>query len=320
MKKIKIALIGAGKIGGMLALLAAQKKLGDIVLFDVFEGAAKGKAMDLNQMAGLTDSWCQIAGNCNFQVIKDADICIVSAGYARKPGMSTTYLLEKNFPVIEQVAIGINRYAPKSFIIVITNPVDTMVYALAKIGKFSRKKVVGMAGVLDSARFQTFLSLELGISKQDIHACVIGGHGDDMVPLFRFSTVGGLSLITLVKMGIFDINKLHKAVARTRNGGAEIIKYFGNGSAFYAPALAAIEMAESYLYNKRRIMPCSCGLEGEYGINDLFVGVPAIIGENGIEQIIEYPLTLVERKAFIQSVRSVKIMVKLMKKMKTNNR
>lgn len=316
MGRKKIALIGAGQIGGTLALLAAQRKLGDIVLFDIFEGMARGKALDLTQMASLMDSWGKIEGVGHYKAIAGADVCIVTAGFPRKPGMSRDDLFEKNLIVVTQVALGIKRYAPDSFIIVVTNPLDVMVYALSKIGGFPKKKVVGMAGVLDSARFRTFLSLELDISTEDIHTFVLGGHGDDMVPLLNFSNVGGISLSTLVKIGMLSQDKLDKIVDRTRTGGAEIVKLFGNGSAFYTPALSAIDMAESYLYNKRRIMPCACWVEGEYGVSDVFVGVPAIIGENGIEKIIEIPLTNLEKRSFLNSVESVKDVVNEMHKIK----
>jgi malate dehydrogenase len=296
MGRKKIALIGAGQIGGTLALLAAQRNLGDVVLFDVFGGVAKGKALDLDQLASL--GHCDIAG---------ADVCIVTAGFPRKPGMSRDDLLTKNLEVIHQVADGIKQYAPSAFVIVITNPLDVMVWALHKRSGLPANMVAGMAGVLDSARFRAFLSWELGISRDDVHAFVLGGHGDDMVPLPRFSTAGGIPLPELVSMGMLKQDRLDAIIDRTRKGGGEIVALLGTGSAFYAPALSAIEMAESFLYDKKRMLPCAARLTGQYGVNDgTFIGVPVVIGAGGVEKIIEVRLNDEEKAAFAKSIESVK--------------
>ncbi len=309
MSNKKIALIGGGQIGGTLALLALQKNLGDIVLFDIFEGTAKGKALDLNQMSSLMGSNCQLAGTNEYKDIAGADVCIVTAGFPRKPGMSRDDLLQKNLAVVKQVAAGVKEHAPNAFVIMVTNPLDVMVYAFSKLSGFVKNKVAGMAGVLDSARFRTFLAWELGISHDDVHAFVLGGHGDDMVPMPRFSSAGGIPLPNLIEMGMLSQEKLDAIIERTRKGGGEIVKLLGNGSAFYLPALSAIEMAQSYLLNQKRLLPCTCMLEGEYGINGLFVGVPAIIGKNGIEKMVELQLSNSEQNAFKNSVSSVQKVV-----------
>jgi malate dehydrogenase len=305
----KIALIGAGQIGGTLALLASQRRLGDVVLFDVFEGVAKGKALDLSQMASLYQSDCKLKGTNNYADIADADVCIITAGFPRKPGMSRDDLLQKNLDVIKQVAMGIKTHAKNAFCIIVTNPLDVMVYAFYKAAQIAPHKVVGMAGILDSARFRTFLAEELEVSRQDISAMVLGGHGDDMVPLARFTTVGGVPLTELVTMGLLKQERLDQIITRTRKGGGEIVELLGNGSAFYAPALSAIEMAESYLLNQRRLLPCAALLNGEYGVEGLFVGVPVIIGQKGIEKILELPLTAHEKIAFTNSKNSVEKVV-----------
>jgi malate dehydrogenase len=302
----KLAMIGAGQIGGTLALLAAQKDLGDVVLFDVFGGTAKGKALDLNQLSSLAGADAELVGTDSYADIAGADVCIVTAGFPRKPGMSRDDLLSKNLEVMNQVADGIKQYAPNAFVIVITNPLDVMVYALWQRSGLPKQKVVGMAGVLDSARFRTFLSWEMGVSREDVHAFVLGGHGDDMVPLPRFSTVGGIPLPELVEMGMLSGEKLDAIIDRTRKGGGEIVGLLGNGSAFYAPALSAIEMAEAYLKDKKRVLPCAALLEGEYGVKDLFIGVPVVIGEGGIEKIIEVRLNDGEKASFAKSIDSVK--------------
>lgn len=309
MARKKLAMIGAGQIGGTLALLAAQKNLGDVVLFDVFGGTAKGKALDLNQLASLAGSDMQLSGTDSYEEIAGADVCIVTAGFPRKPGMSRDDLLAKNLEVIGQVAEGIRTHAPNAFVIVITNPLDAMVYAMWKGTGFDTKRVVGMAGVLDSSRFCTFLSWELGISREDVRAFVLGGHGDDMVPLARYSTAGGVPLTEWVASGKLSQERLDEIVQRTRKGGGEIVGLLGNGSAFYAPALSAIEMAESYLLDKKRVLPCAAYLNGEYGVDGLFVGVPAIIGEDGIEKIVEVRLEDQEKAEFDGSVASVRKLV-----------
>ncbi len=305
MARKKLAMIGAGQIGGTLGLLAAQKNLGDVVLFDVFGGTAKGKALDLNQLSVLGDSDMQITGTDSYADIAGADVCIVTAGFPRKPGMSRDELLGKNLDVIHQVADGIKQYAPNAFTIVITNPLDVMVYALWKRSGLPQQRVVGMAGVLDSARFRTFLSWELGISRDDVQAFVLGGHGDDMVPLPRFSTVGGIPLPELVSMGLLKQDKLDAIIDRTRKGGGEIVALLGNGSAFYAPALSAIDMAESYLFDKKRVLPCAARLDGQYGVKDMFIGVPVVIGAGGVERVLEVKLDDGEKAAFMKSIESV---------------
>ena len=306
MARKKLAMIGAGQIGGTLALLAAQRNLGDVVLFDVFGGTAKGKALDLSQLSALEGGDMLLAGTDSYADIAGADVCIVTAGFPRKPGMSRDDLLSKNLEVIHQVADGIKQYAPNAFVIVITNPLDVMVYALAQRSGLKENMVIGMAGVLDSARFRTFLAAEMGVSREDVHAFVLGGHGDDMVPLPRFSTAGGIPLPELVQMGMLKQDKLDAIIDRTRKGGGEIVALLGNGSAFYAPAQSAIEMAESFLHDKKRMLPCAARLNGQYGVKDLFIGVPVIIGQGGIEKIIEVRLNDEEKAAFGRSVESVK--------------
>jgi malate dehydrogenase len=306
MTRKKIAMIGAGQIGGTLALLAAQKNLGDIVLFDVFGGTAKGKALDLSQLSSLTGVDMQLAGTDSYADIAGADVCIVTAGFPRKPGMSRDDLLNKNLEVIHQVADGIKQYAPNAFVIVITNPLDVMVMALAQRSGLPTNKVVGMAGVLDSARFRTFLSWELGCSREDVQAFVLGGHGDDMVPLVRFSNMAGIPLPELIEMGLLKQDKLDAMVERTRKGGGEIVALLGNGSAFYAPAQSAIEMAEAFLYDQKRVLPCATKLTGQYGVKDLFIGVPVVLGAGGVEKVIEVRLNAAEKEMFAKSVDSVR--------------
>jgi malate dehydrogenase len=311
----KIALIGSGQIGGTLALLCAQKQLGDVVMFDVFGGVAKGKALDLNQASSLMNSDVQLSGTEQYEDIAGADVCIVTAGFPRKPGMSRDDLLLKNIEVIKQVATGVREYAPNAFVIMVTNPLDVMVYAFHEMTGFKKSHVIGMAGVLDSARFRTFLSWELGVSREDVHAFVLGGHGDDMVPLTRFSSAGGIPLPELVSMGLLSNEKLDAIIDRTRKGGGEIVQLLGNGSAFYAPALSAIEMAESYLHDQKRMLPCAVRLDGEYGVNGLFVGVPVVIGAKGVEKVIELKLTATEKQAFDKSVVSVQKVIDEMKQL-----
>ncbi len=309
----KIALIGAGQIGGTLALLANLKKLGDVVLFDVFGGTARGKALDLSQMASLSHSDGKLLGTDNYADIKDADVCIITAGFPRKPGMSRDDLLQKNLEVIKQVSLGVKTYAKDAFCIMVTNPLDVMVYAFYKLTGLAPNKIVGMAGILDSARFCTFIAEELKVSRNDVQAMVLGGHGDDMVPLPRFSTVAGIPLTELVDMGVLKQDRLDAIIERTRKGGGEIVELLGNGSAFYAPAYSAIEMAESYLHNQRRMLPCATYLSGPYGVDGLFVGVPIVIGSNGIEKIIELKLSEKEQVAFLKSTNSVAKVVEELK-------
>lgn len=305
MPRKKIALIGAGQIGGTLASWILERRLADIVLFDVFGNMARGKALDLEQMACLANNEAKIQGTDKYEDIADADVCIVTAGFPRKPGMSRDDLLQKNFAVIKTVAQGIREFAPNAFVIVVTNPLDVMVSAFHELSRFPKHRVAGMAGVLDSARFRSFLAQELGISKQDVSAFVLGGHGDDMVPLPRFSNAGGIPLPELIDMGLLSQAKLDAIIERTRKGGGEIVSLLGNGSAYYAPALSAIEMAESYLHDKKRLLPCAALLQGEYGVQGLFIGVPVIIGAGGIEKIIELKLSEPEKVSFARSIASV---------------
>ena len=302
MARKKIALIDAGQIGGTLALLAGQKELGDVVLVDIMEGVAKGKALDLQQTRGVAKFDCKLTGGgTDYSIIKDADVCIVTAGVPRKPGMSRDDLLKVNLEAISKVAEGIKANAPNSLVIVVTNPLDSMVYALYKITGFPKNRVVGMAGVLDTARFASFLGDAAGVSPQDVTAMVLGGHGDDMVPLLRYSSVNGVPLSKLV-----DQAKLDAIVDRTRKGGGEIVALLGTGSAFYTPAVAAIEMAESYLKDKKRVLACSALLDGEYGIKGLFIGVPVVIGAGGVERVLEIDLNDEEKVKLAKSVESVK--------------
>jgi malate dehydrogenase len=299
----KIALIGAGQIGGTLALLCGQKELGDVVLVDLFEGVAKGKALDLQETRGVTKFDVNLtgAGTADYSVIKDADVCIVTAGVPRKPGMSREDLLKVNLEAISKVAEGIKQHAPNAFVIVVTNPLDSMVYAMYKVTGFPRNRVIGMAGVLDTARFQYFVGEAAAVSPQDVNALVLGGHGDDMVPLLRYSSAGGVPLTKLL-----DRAKLDAIVDRTRKGGGEIVQLLGTGSAFYAPAVSAIAMAESYLKDKKRVLPCSAYLEGQYGVSGLFVGVPVVIGAGGVERVLEVDLNDEERAMLQKSVESVR--------------
>jgi malate dehydrogenase len=299
----KIALIGAGQIGGTLALLCGQKELGDIVLVDLFEGVAKGKALDLQETRGVTKFDVNLtgAGTADYSVIKDADVCIVTAGVPRKPGMSREDLLNVNLEAISKVAEGIKQHAPNAFVIVITNPLDAMVYAMYKVTGFPKNRVIGMAGVLDTARFQYFVGDAAGVSPQDVTALVLGGHGDDMVPLLRYSSACGVPLTKLL-----DKAKLDAIVDRTRKGGGEIVQLLGTGSAFYAPAVSAVSMAESFLKDKKRVLPCSAYLEGQYGVNGLFVGVPVVIGAGGVERVLEVDLNDEERTMLQKSIESVR--------------
>jgi len=306
MSKAKIALIGAGQIGGTLALMAGQKALGDIALVDIAEGLAAGKALDLAQAGPVAGFEARIEGGSDYGLIEGADLCIVTAGSPRKPGMSRDDLLEINARVTSQVGENIRRYAPDAFVIVITNPLDVMVGLMQEVTGFPPHRVVGMAGVLDAARMRTFLARELGVAAGDVSAFVLGGHGDSMVPLARYSTVAGIALPDLVAQGRISQERLDSIVARTRNGGAEIVKLLGSGSAFYAPAAAAIEMAESHLRDHNRILPCAAHLDGEYGITGLYVGVPARLGARGVEEVIEIALDAREREMFDASVAHVR--------------
>lgn len=308
-KRNKIALIGAGNIGGTLAHLIGLKNLGDVVLFDVAEGVAKGKALDIEQSSVVEGYDASLTGSSNYADIAGADVAIVTAGIARKPGMSRDDLLATNTAIIKSVAQGIKEHAPNAFVIVITNPLDAMVYVMQKFSGLPANKVVGMAGVLDSSRMSLFLAREFNVSVEDINSCVLGGHGDTMVPLIRYSSVAGIPIPDLIEMGLTTKAKIDEIVQRTRDGGAEIVKLLGNGSAFYAPATSAIAMAESYLLDKRRVLPVAAQLNGEYGVKDLYIGVPAIIGKNGVEKVIEIKLNSQELTMFNHSVEAVKKLV-----------
>ena len=309
MARNKIALIGSGQIGGPLALLAGLKELGDIVLFDIADGIPQGKALDIAEAAPVEGFDAKMSGASNYEAIAGADVVIVTAGVPRKPGMSRDDLLGINLKVMEAVGAGIKQHAPNAFVICITNPLDAMVWALQKASGLPTHKVVGMAGVLDSARFRCFLAEEFNVSVEDVTAFVLGGHGDDMVPSVRYSTVAGIPLPDLIKMGWTTQEKLDAMVKRTRGGGGEIVNLLKTGSAFYAPASSAIAMAESYLRDKRRVLPCAAYLNGQYGVKDMYVGVPVIIGANGVEKIVEVQLDADEQKMFATSVNSVKTLV-----------
>ncbi|KQV20499.1 malate dehydrogenase [Rhizobium sp. Root1203] len=305
MARNKIALIGSGMIGGTLAHLAGLKELGDIVLFDIADGIPQGKGLDIAQSSPVEGFDVNLSGASDYSAIEGADVCIVTAGVARKPGMSRDDLLGINLKVMEQVGAGIKKYAPNAFVICITNPLDAMVWALQKFSGLPANKVVGMAGVLDSSRFRLFLSKEFNVSVQDVTAFVLGGHGDTMVPLARYSTVGGIPLTDLVTMGWVTKERLEEIIQRTRDGGAEIVGLLKTGSAYYAPAASAIEMAESYLKDKKRVLPCAAQLTGQYGVKDMYVGVPTVIGAGGVERIIEIDLNKAEKDAFDKSVAAV---------------
>jgi malate dehydrogenase len=309
MARAKIALIGAGQIGGTLALLAGLKELGDVVLFDVMEGVPDGKALDIAEASPVAGFDAKYAGTSAYAAIKGADVCIVTAGVPRKPGMSRDDLLEINLKVMEQVGAGIKKYAPKAFVICITNPLDAMVWALQKFSGLPKDMVVGMAGVLDSARMRFFLASEFDVSVEDVTAFVLGGHGDTMVPLVRYSTVAGIPLPDLVSMGWITKKRLDEIVQRTRDGGAEIVALLKTGSAFYAPAASAIEMAESFLKDKKRVLPCAASLKGEYGVRDRYIGVPVVIGAKGVERIIEIDLNKGERQMFDNSIAAVETLI-----------
>jgi malate dehydrogenase len=317
MARNKIALIGAGQIGGTLALLAGLKKLGDVVLFDIVEGVPQGKALDIVQGSSIEDYDAKITGTNNYADIAGADVVIVTAGVPRKPGMSRDDLIGINTKVVGEVGAAIRKHAPQAFVITITNPLDAMVWVMKEATGFPASRVVGMAGVLDSARFRYFIAEELGVSVEDVNAFVLGGHGDTMVPLVRYTTVAGIPLPDIVKMGWTNQQKLDQIVQRTRDGGAEIVNYLKTGSAFYAPASAAIQMAEAYLRDKKRVLPAAAWLTGQYGIKDLYVGVPVVIGAGGIEKIVEIAMNAEEKAAFDKSCAAVRDLVDIARKMRT---
>ena len=306
MARKKIALVGAGQIGGTLALLAGLKELGDITLIDVVEGIPQGKALDIAEASPVDGFDAAYKGTQSYADLAGCDVVIVTAGVPRKPGMSRDDLLGTNLKVMEAVGGGIKQYCPDAFVICITNPLDAMVWALQKFASLPAKKIVGMAGVLDSARFRLFLAQEFGVSVEDVSAFVLGGHGDDMVPLVRYSTVAGIPLPDLVKMGWSTQAKIDAIVDRTRKGGGEIVSLLKTGSAFYAPATSAIAMAESYLRDKKRVLPCAAYLDGQYGQKGMFLGVPIVIGASGVERIVEIGLSAEEKAMFDKSVASVK--------------
>jgi malate dehydrogenase len=315
MARTKIALIGAGQIGGTLALLAGLKELGDIALVDIAEGVPQGKALDIAQAAPVEGFDSAMVGGNGYEVIEGADVVIVTAGVPRKPGMSRDDLIGINTGVIKTVGENIKKYAPNAFVIVITNPLDVMVWVMQKVTGLPPHKVVGMAGVLDSARFRHFLADEFKVSVEDVTAFVLGGHGDTMVPLVRYSTVAGIPLPDMVKMGWSSQEKIDAIVQRTRDGGAEIVKLLKTGSAFYAPASSAIAMAESYLRDKKRVLPCAAMLNGEYGIKGLYIGVPVVIGANGVERVVEVSFTADEKQMFDTSVAAVQGLMDVVKKL-----
>ena len=315
MSRRKIALIGGGQIGGTLAHLVALKELGDVVMFDIVEGLPQGKTLDISQAGPIEGFDARLRGTNSYADIAGADVVIVTAGVPRKPGMSRDDLLGINLKVMGAVGDGIKAHAPGAFVICITNPLDAMVWALRQFSGLPHAKVVGMAGVLDSARFRHFLAEELNVSVEDVTAFVLGGHGDTMVPMPRFSTVAGIPLPELVKMGWIKQERLDQIVQRTRDGGAEIVGLLKTGSAFYAPATAAIAMAESYLKDKKRVLPCAAYVNGPYGIKDLYVGTPVIIGEKGVERIVELELTGDERAQLAKSAESVQGLIEACKKL-----
>lgn len=302
MARKKIALIGAGQIGGNLALLAATKELGDVVIFDIpaAEGLAKGKALDIAQFLAVPGADAALVGTSSYADVAGADVCIITAGIPRKPGMSREDLLETNVKIISDVAGNLKQACPNAFCIVISNPLDAMVYAFKKITGFPKNRVVGMAGVLDSSRFRTFIAMELGVSVEDVSAFVLGGHGDDMVPLVRCCSVGGVPVTELLSR-----ERIDAIVDRTRKGGGELVALYKTGSAYYAPAACAIAMAESYLKDKKRVLPCAAYLEGEYGVQGCYFGVPVVIGAGGVERVLEIQLTPDEKALVAKSLASV---------------
>lgn len=312
-KRPKIALIGGGNIGGTLAHLISLKELGDVVMFDIAEGIPQGKTLDIAQSCVIEGSDTNFKGTNDYKDIEGADVIIITAGIPRKPGMSRDDLIAINADVMKKVASGVKRYASNAFVIVVTNPLDAMVYVMLKESGLPSNKVVGMAGVLDSARFSHFLSEEFNVSIENINTFVLGGHGDSMVPLVRYSTVSGIPVPDLIKMGWSTKEKIDAIVERTRNGGGEIVTLLKTGSAYYAPAASAIEMAESYIKDKKKVLPCAAYLKGEYGYNDIYVGVPVVIGSGGVEKIVEIELNDQEEQEFATSVEGVKKLIESIK-------
>jgi malate dehydrogenase len=315
MARRKLAMIGSGMIGGTLAHIAAQKELGDVVLFDIVEGIPEGKALDIAESSPVDGYDSALKGTQDYADIAGADVCIVTAGIARKPGMSRDDLIGTNLKVMKSVGEGIAKHAPNAFVICITNPLDAMVWALQKFSGLPANKVVGMAGILDSARFRTFLAQEFNVSVESVTAFVLGGHGDSMVPLTRYSTVAGIPLPDLIEMGWTTQDRIDSIVERTRKGGGEIVSLLKTGSAYYAPAASAIQMAESYLKDKKLVVPCAAHLTGQYGQNDLYVGVPTVIGDEGCERIVEVKLNADEKAMFDSSVSAVKELMEACQKL-----
>jgi malate dehydrogenase len=309
MARAKIALIGAGMIGGTLAHIAAREGLGDVTLFDIVEGAPQGKALDLAQATPVIGVDCALKGAGDYAEIAGADVAIVTAGVPRKPGMSRDDLLSINLKVMKAVGAGLKAHAPGAFVICITNPLDAMVWALREFSGLPHPMVIGMAGVLDSARFRYFLAEATGVSVRDVHAWTLGGHGDDMVPMVRHSTVGGLPLPEIVRQGLLSQEALDAIVKRTRGGGGEIVALLKTGSAYYAPAESAIAMARAFLRDEKRVLPCAAHLSGQYGLSDLYVGVPTVIGAGGAERVMEFPLDESERAMFAKSVDAVRSLI-----------
>ena len=318
MKRNKIALVGAGNIGGTLALLVGLRSLGDVVLIDIIKGVPQGKALDLSQASSVEGITSTFSGSNNLSSLKNSDVVIVTAGLARKPGMSRDDLIEINAKIITSIAKKIKKFCPKAFVIVITNPLDVMVWLMREKSGLPHNKVVGMAGVLDSSRMRYFLAKEFNVSVEDVTAFVLGGHGDTMVPITRYSTVSGIPISELIKLKWSTKKRIADIVERTRNGGAEVLNLLKTGSAFYAPAVSAIEMTESYIRDKKRILLCAAYLSGQYGVRNLYVGVPVIIGSKGVEKIIEVKLNASENKMFKRSVNAVKKLISESKKILKN--
>jgi malate dehydrogenase len=304
MARKKIALVGGGNIGGVLAQEAAYRGLGDVVIFDVVEGLPQGKALDIAEGAPVLLADARVSGTNDYADLAGADVVIITAGLARKPGMSRDDLLKTNLAIMKQVAEGVKRHAPKAFVIVVSNPLDAMVYTFKQISGFPKQRVVGMAGVLDSARFRAFVAWELGVSVQDVTALVLGGHGDTMVPLIRYCTVAGVPVSQLLSK-----EKIDAIVERTKGAGGEVVALLKTGSAFVSPALSAIQMAEAYLFDQKRVLACACLLEGEYGVSGLYVGVPCVLGAGGVERVIEVKMDADERKLFDASLEHVRTLV-----------
>ena len=320
MARRKIALVGAGHIGGTLALLIGLKELGDVVLCDVVEGVPQGKGLDLAESSPIEGFDASYLGSNHYSAIADAAVVIVTAGFPRKPGMSRDDLLSANADVVAKVGAAIKEYCPSAFVIVVTNPLDVMVWVMREASGLPHHRVVGMAGVLDSARFRYFIADELKVSVEDVTAFVLGGHGDDMVPLLRYSTVAGIPLPDLVKMGWTTQEQLDKIINRTRGGGGEIVALLKTGSAYYAPAAAAVAMAESYLKDKKRVLPCAAWLDGQYGVNELYVGVPVVIGAEGVERVVEIALDTAEKAMFDKSVSAVRGLIDAMRKIQRGDK